>query len=68
MRGTPSTFIDKGSVMRRTAFQSLIQQNDIIEIVRDTASPGSSFQRNQEDGGKSSTSHSSTPSYRSPTS
>ena len=40
---TPSAFVDKGSIMKRTTLRSLIQsiqQNNLVEVVRDTTSPG----------------------------
>ena len=43
LTGTPSAFVDKGSIMKRTTLRSLIQsmqQNNVVEVVRDTTSPG----------------------------
>ena len=43
MAGDPSAFVDKGSIVRRTALRSLIQsilQNNVVEVVCDTTSPG----------------------------
>ena len=43
MTGAPSAFVDKDSIMKRTALRSFIQsmqQNNVVEIVCNTASPG----------------------------
>ena len=43
LTGAPSAFVDKGSIRKRTVLQSLIQsmqQNNVVEVVRDTTSPG----------------------------
>ena len=43
MTGASSAFVDKGSIMKCTALRSLIQfmqQNNVVEVVRDTAFPG----------------------------
>ena len=43
MTGAPSAFVDKGSIVKRTALRSLIQsmqQNNVVEVVCDTTSPG----------------------------
>ena len=40
LTSTPSAFVDKGSIMKRTALGSLIQsmqQNNIVEVLRDTS-------------------------------
>ena len=43
LTSTPSAFVDKGSIMKRTTLRSLVQsmqQKNIVEVVRDTTSPG----------------------------
>ena len=43
MAGAPSAFVDKNSIMKHSALRSLIQsmqQNNVVEVVCDTISPG----------------------------
>ena len=43
MTGDSSAFVDKGSITKRTVLRSLIQsmqQNYVVEVVHDTATPG----------------------------
>ena len=43
LTGAPSAFVDKGSIRKRTVLRSLIQsmqQNNVLEVVCDTTSPG----------------------------